>query len=57
MEASASLKGRDAIDVVWTIIATAAGFVLAGLLLKSEPPRCTWRKSQVEFTARDYYDR
>ena len=58
MRSSASLKGREAAnEVAWIVVATAVGFVLAGLLVKNESPKSTsGPKRALEFTAREYYD-
>jgi hypothetical protein len=43
--------------VLWSLMATVAGFVLAGLLVKHESPRSTLgQKRALEFAAREYYD-
>lgn len=44
-------------DFGWALMATVAGFVLAGLLVKNESPRSTLGpKRALEFAAREYYD-
>jgi hypothetical protein len=57
MYSSASLKPEATNEVVWIVLAAAIGFVLAGLLQKSENPKPKASQEKIEFTATEFYDR
>jgi hypothetical protein len=57
MYSSASLKPEAANEVVWIVLAAAMGFLLAGLLQKSENPKPKPAQAKIEFTATEFYDR
>ena len=57
MYSSASLKPEAAHEVVWIVLAAAMGFLLAGLLQKSENPKPKPAQEKIEFTATEFYDR
>jgi hypothetical protein len=57
MYSSASLKPEATNEVVWIVLAAAMGFLLAGLLQKSENPRPKLAQEKIEFTATEFYDR
>jgi hypothetical protein len=57
MYSSTSLKRREATnELLWLVVATAVGFVLAGLLVRIEGPRSAFGGTKIEFTAKEYYD-
>lgn len=57
MNSSGSLKGKNAQEFVWMVLATLAGFVLAGFLARSERATSTLvSRTNVEFAAKEYYD-
>ena len=57
MYSSASLKPEAANEVVWIVLAAAMGFLLAGLLQKSDNTRPKLAERKIEFTATEFYDR
>ena len=57
MYSSASLKPEATNEVVWIVLAAPMGFLLAGLLQKSENPKPKPAQEKIEFTATEFYDR
>ena len=57
MYSSASLKPEATNEVVWIVLAAAMGFLLAGLLQKSDNTRPKLAERKIEFTATEFYDR
>jgi hypothetical protein len=57
MYSSASLKPEATNEVVWIVLAAAMGFLLAGLLQKSENMKPKPAQEKIEFTATEFYDR
>lgn len=57
MYSSASPQPEATNEVVWIVVAAAIGFLVAGLLQKSENPRPKLADALIEFSATEFYDR
>jgi hypothetical protein len=58
MYRSAAVKrGKRTSELLWLVLVTAAGFVLAGWFARDASPRHTVADKKLEFAAREYYDR